>query len=345
MSARPARPSRLGRAWLAVLLAGAAGIAHAQAGPADAAPGCSPVAASGARAAVRAPAPAIPFVSRMIGGVFEHEARPGESLSMIGSRHGAPGRLIARDSGLKAGAPLKPGTVLVVDNRHLVPDDLTEGIVINAPQRMLYLFSDGELRAAHPVALGRPDWPTPLGPFKVANMAKDKPWIVPPSIQEEMRQAGKPVLTRVEPGPDNPLGRFWIGLSRDNLGIHGTIAPTSIYEFRSHGCIRLHPDDVELLFEKVEVGTPGRIVYHPVLLGRTEDGRIWLEAHRDVYRRAPAPLPRVRDAADRAGLTERIDWDKVGRVLRAADGIAREVGLPVLADSPDNPSPMRTTYR
>ena len=76
-------------------------------------------------------------------------------------------------------------------------------------------------------------------------MQRHKEWIVPESIQEEMRREGKDVLTRVPPGPDNPLGRHWIGLSIGGIGIHGTIAPSSVYHFRSHGCIRLHPDDVE----------------------------------------------------------------------------------------------------
>ena len=86
--------------------------------------------------------------------------------------------------------------------------------------------------------------PRPVGRLHVVRMQRHKEWIVPESIQEEMRREGKDVLTRVPPGPDNPLGRHWIGLSIGGIGIHGTIASSGVYHFRSHGCIRLHPEVV-----------------------------------------------------------------------------------------------------
>ena len=58
------------------------------------------------------------------------------------------------------------------------------------------------------------------------------------------------------PGPDNPLGKHWLGLSIHGYGIHGTIAPSSIYQFRTHGCIRLHPDDIAELFLTCRVVLP-----------------------------------------------------------------------------------------
>src|SRR5207244_4257585 len=58
---------------------------------------------------------------------------------------------------------------------------------------------------------------------------------------------GKPVLTHVPPSPANPLGKYWLGLSIPGVGIHGTNAPSSIYNLQTHGCIRLHPDDIEKL--------------------------------------------------------------------------------------------------
>lgn len=72
----------------------------------------------------------------------------------------------------------------------------------------------------------------------------DNAWIVPKSVQEEMLRIGKPVVTFVLPGRDNPIGRDWIELNFGSLGIHGTNAPSSVYQFRSHGCIRLYPDEL-----------------------------------------------------------------------------------------------------
>lgn len=262
----------------------------------------------------------------LTGGRFVYEVVPGDHLTGIGARFGVAVPVLARENGLPVTARLRPGQTLRIDNRHLAPAGLDEGILINIPQRMLFHFSGGRLRAGWPVALGRPSWPTPTGAFRVATLQRDKPWIVPPSIQEEMRLEGKPVLTRVEPGPDNPLGRHWIGLSLPGYGIHGTNAPSSIYGFRSHGCIRLHPDDVADLFDHVEIGTPGRFVYETVLFGRAPDGTILVEISPDPYRRSPASVERVRALAEREGLSDRVDWGKVRDAVRAQDGIAREVG-------------------
>jgi len=267
----------------------------------------------------------------LTGGRFVYEVVPGDHLTGIGARFGVAVAVLARENGLPATARLRPGQTLRIDNRHLAPAGVDEGILINIPQRMLFHFTGGRLRAGWPVALGRPDWPTPTGAFRVATLQRDKPWIVPPSIQEEMRREGKPVLTRVEPGPDNPLGRHWIGLSLPGYGIHGTNAPSSIYSFRSHGCIRMHPDDIADLFDHVEIGTPGRFVYQNALLGRTPDGAIFVEINPDPYRRSPASVERIRALADRQGLSDRVDWGKVRGAVRAQDGIAREVGLSAAA--------------
>jgi L,D-transpeptidase ErfK/SrfK len=101
------------------------------------------------------------------------------------------------------------------------------------------------------------------------------------------------VKTRVPPGPDHPLGEYWIGFSLEGYGIHGTLAPTSIDRFRSHGCIRLHPDDIVDLFGREPIGTPGHIIYTPLKLARLTIDRICLEVHRDVFKRAGDPLMSV----------------------------------------------------
>ncbi len=262
------------------------------------------------------------------GGLHDYKAVAGDHLTGIGARFGVSVALLARENGLSPAAPLRIGQALVIDNRHLAPAGVDDGILINIPQRMLFHFEAGRLRAAYPVALGKPSWPTPTGAFHVASLVKDKPWIVPKSIQEEMRREGKPVLTRVEPGPDNPLGGYWIGLSMPAIGIHGTIAPASIYGLRSHGCVRLHTDDAAELFERVRVGTPGAIVYRSALLAALPDGRIFVEANRDAYRRSAPTVDALRALADRHGLSDRIDWGKVRVALRDQDGVAREVGVP-----------------
>ncbi len=260
-------------------------------------------------------------------GDTDYTIKRGDSLTAIGARFGLDPRLLARQNSLRYdNARIHPGQRLHVHHPHIVPPVLDDGILINLPQRMLFNFSQGRLVAAYPVGLGKPGTPTPQGDFKIVTRQANKTWLVPKSIQEEMRREGKTVREQVPPGPDNPLGKYWLGLNLWGYGIHGTIAPASIYHFQSHGCIRLHPDDIAELFDQVQIGTPGRLIYQPVLLAAIEDGRILLEVHRDIYRKGIDPAQTVRDLAEANGLSQFIDWPKVNAVIAAQDGLAEEVG-------------------
>ena len=211
---------------------------------------------------------------------------------------------------------------------------MPDGILINLPQRMLFRRVNGELQAAYPVGLGRPDWPTRMGEFTVISREQGKTWFVPLSIQQEMLNEGKAVQTQVPPGPDNPLGKHWLGLSLPGYGIHGTIAPQSIYHFQSHGCIRLHPDDAAELFDVTKKGDAGVIIYQPVLLFEAPDKRIFLEVHRDIYKKDVDANGLARELADAARVSEKIDWKKAAQVIRAQEGVARDI---TLADDTEAP--------
>jgi L,D-transpeptidase ErfK/SrfK len=172
------------------------------------------------------------------------------------------------------------------------------------------------------MAVGRPDWRTPTGTFEVTEKRVNPTWFVPPSIQEEMRRAGKPVLKQVPASPRNPLGDRWIGLSRGSVGIHGTNAPSSIYTFQTHGCIRLHPADIREVFERVALGSMGSIVYQPVLVGLI-DGRVFIEIHPDIYGRSPGARRVVEDIVTREALL--VSWTEIDDALKRREGIARDV--------------------
>ena len=268
------------------------------------------------------------FPAALVGEQFEYTVQRGDSLTSISARFGIGQSILARMNEIKKGALLHQDQLLQIDNRHVIPEHLTDGILINLPQRMLYHFQAGKLAAHYPVSLGRPNWPTPMGSFKVLNIQENKTWYLPKSIQEEMRREGKIVLTQVPPGPENPLGKHWIGLSLPGIGIHGTIAPASIYHFLSHGCIRLHPDDIAALFQQVRKNLPGKIIYVPVLLVRLKDGRIFLEVNWDVYKKRIDPITIVENSAQIQGFSDMVDWDKVKEVIQLKEGLAREVGLP-----------------
>ena len=267
-----------------------------------------------------------PLSHKVVGGDSEYTVRSGDFLIAIGARFGVAAMVLAQQNAIPYEAIIHPGQRLRIHNPHIVPGTLDDGILINLPQRMLFHFSQGNLLGAYPVGLGKPTWPTPQGEFRIVTREKNKTWKVPKSIQEEMRSEQKIVREEVPPGPDNPLGAHWLGLSLWGYGMHGTIAPSSVFHFQSHGCIRLHPDDVAELFDRVEVGTTGRLIYQPVLLAVVEDGRILLEVHRDIYNKGIDPAQIVRDLAETNGLSQDIDWPTVDAVIAAREGLAQEVG-------------------
>jgi lipoprotein-anchoring transpeptidase ErfK/SrfK len=133
-------------------------------------------------------------------------------------------------------------------------DAFEDVIVINRSANRLYLYDRARLRHTFAVATGQAIYPTPRGTFHIVVKWKN-PWWYPP-INDSWAKGLKPV----PPGPDNPLGTRWMGLTAPGVGIHGTDAPSSIGYSLSHGCIRMQVPDAEWLFDHVEIGTTVHIV-------------------------------------------------------------------------------------
>jgi lipoprotein-anchoring transpeptidase ErfK/SrfK len=127
-------------------------------------------------------------------------------------------------------------------------------IVINRSLNRLTLYDGATYVRTFPVATGQAIYPTPAGTFHIVVKWKN-PWWYPP-IQDSWAKGLKPV----PPGPDNPLGTRWMGLSVPGVGIHGTDEPASIGYSASHGCIRMQVPDAEWLFDHVDIGTTVHIV-------------------------------------------------------------------------------------
>jgi len=134
---------------------------------------------------------------------------------------------------------------------------LSRAIVIRRGSNQLLLYRVGskpKLMRSFQVATGRSQYPTPLGKFEVVNKQLN-PWWYPPA-GSEWAQGAQPI----PPGPGNPLGTRWMGLSAPYVGIHGTPDAASIGYSASHGCIRMLIPQVEWLFTQVDLGTPVFIV-------------------------------------------------------------------------------------
>ncbi len=126
-------------------------------------------------------------------------------------------------------------------------------IVIHRGSNRLYLYKGMKPWRTFGVATGQAVYPTPLGRFQIV-VKWENPWWYPPN--SPWAQGEKPV----PPGPGNPLGTRWMGLSAPGVGIHGTPDPASIGYSASHGCIRMLIPQAEWLFEHVEIGTTVYIV-------------------------------------------------------------------------------------
>jgi hypothetical protein len=122
-------------------------------------------------------------------------------------------------------------------------------IVVSLVDRKLALVEDGRVMKVYPVAVGKASTPSPVGTFTIE------------------RRIANPVYHHdgktVQPGPGNPVGTRWMGLSIRGYGIHGTNVPKSIGKAASHGCIRMAKADLEQLFELVEVGDTVELIGEP----------------------------------------------------------------------------------
>lgn len=178
------------------------------------------------------------------------------------------------------------GSTVILPSRYIIPQGQRKGLLLNLPEMRIYYFPEpkkGEkpLIITHPVGIGRMDWVTPLGISKIVEKKKDPTWIPPKSLQMDRIANGEtPYPSIVPPGPTNPLGRHAMRLSigSGSYLIHGTIKPFGVGMRVSAGCVRMYPEDIEALFDKVPIGTQVQIVNQPIKLGWQLDS-LFIELH------------------------------------------------------------------
>ena len=150
---------------------------------------------------------------------------------------GAAQQLDVKQTNMKAQVPAAVSKALPEDRRV---------IVVSLEDRKLALLANGQVERVYPVAVGKPSTPSPVGTFTIERRAAN------PTYSHDGRI--------VPPGPGNPVGTRWMGLSIKGYGIHGTNEPKSIGKAASHGCIRMAKADVEELFQLVAVGDTVELV-------------------------------------------------------------------------------------
>jgi len=237
------------------------------------------------------------------------------------------------------------GREVVVPTRFILPNAPRQGIVINLAAMRIFYYEPRKGDApqvvhTHPIGVGRVGWATPEGTTKVVRKQKDPVWRPTPSILKEHAENGDPLPKVVPAGPDNPLGNRAMYLGWPTYLVHGTNKPYGVGIRSSHGCIRLYPEDIEQLFEKVSVGTPVRVVNQPFLFGWAED-KLYLQAY-DVleddtrdFAKAPKKLlskslaTRIQKQLDERG--ESVDWDAVSAIAHAPRGIPAPIAGGVMS--------------
>jgi hypothetical protein len=131
-------------------------------------------------------------------------------------------------------------TAMLLVSQANAQDAVKRVIVVSLEDHKLALVEDGQMMKVYTVAVGKPTTPSPVGTFTIERRVAN------PTYQHN----GK----IVPPGPRNPVGTRWMGLSKHGYGIHGTNEPDSIGKAASHGCIRMAKADLEELYPLVAEG-------------------------------------------------------------------------------------------
>jgi L,D-transpeptidase ErfK/SrfK len=275
----------------------------------------------------------------IVGGLAVISTHDGDTLPDI-ARHFGLGydEITIANPAIPSWTP-KAGERVLLPLQFILPDASRKGIVLNlANMRMFYHPpKQPDTVFSYPVGSGRESWNTPLGQTTIVAKTANPTWIVPESIRREHAAKGDPLPKAVPPGPDNPLGKYALLLGFKRYLIHGTNKPYGVGMQVSHGCVRLYPEDIEVLFKKVSVGTPVRIIHQPYMTS-WDGNMLYLEAHESLKKWAgqkkqqqKSLLKQLHQSAAEKGAT--VDWEKVDRILQRADGIP----TPILVSSTDLP--------
>ena len=188
----------------------------------------------------------------------------GDTLLDVAERHRLGfERVVRMNPSLDPWIP-EPGARVRLPTLHVLPDAPHRGLVVNLPELQLYDYGvSSSAPEVFALAIGDELDPSLIGEFRVGQKRANPVWHVPESIRAE-----KPELpAEVAPGPDNPLGPYWLSIGNTSYGIHGTNNRWSIGREATHGCLRLYNDAIERVYARTKTGTRIRLVYQTVKLG------------------------------------------------------------------------------
>ena len=136
-------------------------------------------------------------------------------------------------------ARFEPGERLIVpavaDNP--LKERVTNVVVDKAAQTVKAFDRQDRLVAFYPATVGSDEKPAPSGRLKVTIIKRNPAYHYNPKYHFKGVATQKPFT--IKPGPNNPVGLVWIGLTGEGYGIHGTPEPSKVSKTASHGCVRL----------------------------------------------------------------------------------------------------------
>jgi L,D-transpeptidase ErfK/SrfK len=228
------------------------------------------------------------------------------------------------------------GKEIVIPSQFVLPNAPREGIVINAAAMRLFFYpkakkDEPQFVHTYPIGIGKVGWKTPEGATTIVRRKKDPEWRPTASIiREHLKERGEKLEAVVKAGPDNPLGRHAFYLGWPTYMIHGTNKPAGVGLRSSHGCIRLYPEDIAVLFENAPIGTKVQVVNQPYVFGwhdgalhiqafevLEDDKRDWKKAQAKLLNKAMAE--RIRKELE--ARKEKIDWAAVAKLSEEPRGI------------------------
>ncbi|WP_346798568.1 L,D-transpeptidase family protein [Halomonas sp. Bachu 37] len=218
------------------------------------------------------------------------------------------------------------GTEVVIPAQYLLPPGPREGVVVNLSELRLYYYPADKpgIVETYPVSVGREEFATPRGKTKTTIKVKDPAWSPPASMRREAAERGDPPPAIVPPGPENPLGRHAILLDISGYLIHGTNRPDGVGMRVSRGCIRMYPEDIESLYERLPSGTQVNLIDAPFKAGWSEDGELYgqsfpqLEENQGNFEPIINALDTLAQATEDANVD--VDYARVRRMVEHPDG-------------------------
>ncbi|WLP93538.1 L,D-transpeptidase family protein [Psychrobacter sp. M13] len=138
-------------------------------------------------------------------------------------------------------------TITVLNNRGALNQRINR-VVANKADQTLYAYNGDKLVATYPTTVGSSSTPSPQGTFKIVNKVK-MPW-----YKATVGEGSGKEVHMIPPGPNNPVGVVWMGLSKPSYGLHGSPKPEGISRQASAGCVRLTNWDVLEVYANIENG-------------------------------------------------------------------------------------------